>query len=400
MAQNTNIDTNTDFNKAKLIEAFGEINVSAFLDKWGPEKIVQLYDPEINMQGILVIDNTVLGPGIGGIRISPTITPREIFQFARATTWTCALANIPFGGAKAGIRANLFEIDKSRYIKSFAKKISQYVPEQYIVASDTNVSEKEIALFVEEIGDTRGATGKPERMGGIPFELGAIGFGIGVAIETSLTTAHSFVDIPSNLSDVKIAIQGFENIGSTVAKYIDKKGGKIVAISDHWNTIYNKNGINIENALKYSSAATEKQSIKNYKPAKLLPKEEIIKVDCDIFVSTSGRNVLTEETVDFLKAKMVVEGVNNPIAPAADQILHQKRTLILPNILTNAGAVISSYAEYTGKSAEMAFSWIESKVKENTKLVVQRSLEVNIPVRRTAKEIAKERILEAMEEKT
>lgn len=400
MAQNTNITTNNDFNKSRLIEAFGEINVSAFLDRWGPEKIVQLYDPEINMQGILVVDNTILGPGIGGIRISPTITPREIFQSARTMTWTCALANISFGGAKAGIRANPLEIDKSTYLKSFARKISQYVPEQYIATPDTNVGQEEMTSFVEEIGDTQGATGKPEKMGGIPLELGATGFGIGVAIENALITAHSFVDLPSTFSDAKISIQGFENIGSTVAKYVDKKGGTIVAISDQWNTIYNKNGINIDNILKYSSAATEKQSIKNYKSAKLLPKDSIIQVDCDIFVSSSDRNVLTEETVNLLKAKMVVEGINNPITPAADQILHQKRMLVLPNILTNAGAVISSYAEYTGKSAEAAFTMIEAKVKENTKLVVQHSLEGNISVRRIAKEMAKERILEAMEEKT
>lgn len=400
MAQNTNIITNTDFNKVKLVEAFGEINVSAFLDKWGPEKIVQLYDPKINMQGILVVDNTVLGPGIGGIRISPTITPREIFQSARVMTWTCALANVPFGGAKAGIRVNPFEIDKSLYIKSFAKKISQYVPEQYIATPDTNVGQKEIAVFVEEVGDAQGATGKPERMGGIPFEFGATGFGIGAAIETSLTTAHSFVDFPSNLSNTKISIQGFGNIGSTVAKYIDKKGGNIVALSDRWNTIYNKNGINIDNAVKYSSASTEKHSIKNCKPAKLLPEKDIIKVDCDIFVLTSDRNMLTEESVHFLKAKMVVEGVNNSITPAADHVLHQRRVLSLPDILTNAGEAISSYAEYTGKSAEMAFTLIESKVKENTKLVIQRSLEENIPMRRIAKEMAKERILEVMEEKT
>ena len=398
MAQMTNIKANNEFNHAKLIEIFSEINVSAFLDKWGPEKVVQVYDPDINMQGILVIDNTVLGPGNGGIKISPTITPREVFQSARTRTWTCALANLPFGGAKSGIRADPFKVDKTQYIRSFAKRISPYVSEQYIATPDIGVGQEEIAEFVEEIVDRRGATGKPEKMDGIPQELGTTGFGVGVAIEVSLNIAHSLISLPKNIYDIKVAIQGFENVDSTIAKYLTSKGAKIVAISDYWSTIYSQDGIEIESVLKYSGAVTRKHSVKNYKPATILPKEDIIKVDCDIFVSASGRNAITEETTNLLKAKYVAEGIDNPITPTTDQLLYQKGVFVLPNILTDIGSAVSSYAECNRKGVETTFTSIESRVKEVTELVVQRSLETNIPIRRVAKEIAKERILDAMEE--
>ena len=129
----------------------------------------------------------------------------------------------------------------------------------------------------------------------------------------------------------------------------------------------------------------------------MLAKEDVIKVDCNIFVPTTGNCVLTEENIRLLKSKCVVEGVNNPITAIADQMLHKKGILVLPDILTIAGGVISSYAEYNGNSSEMAFSLIESNIRETTNHVVQQSLNSDIPLRRVAKEMAKERILQAME---
>ena len=158
MINNKALNTNNDIN---LIKVLKDINVSAFLDSWGPLEVIQVYDPNINMQGILVIDNTVLGPGCGGIRISPTITPRLVFEQARKMTLTCALVDLNFGGAAAGIRANHFEINKKEFIRSFAKRVSPYVPGQYIARPDINITQEEMAVFSEEVGERRGATGKP-----------------------------------------------------------------------------------------------------------------------------------------------------------------------------------------------------------------------------------------------
>lgn len=397
MTHTGNPKANNKIDRENLIKVLEEINVSAFLNGWGPINVIQIYNPDFNMQGILVLDNAILGPACGGIKISPMITPHQVFLNARRMTLSCALVNVNFGGAAAGIRANPFEVDKIKLIKSFAKGVSPYVPDQYITGPDMHVGQGEMAAFVEEIGDRRGATGKPEDMGGIPHELGVIGFGMGVAIEASIEAVRSLSVLPSNISEVKIAIQGFENIGCTVGKYLANKDAKIVAISDNWCTIYDSEGIDITKFLGYSTATIEKQSLKHCKIGKILPKEDIVKIDCDIFVPTTDNKVLTEENARGLKSKCIVEGINNPTTPIADQMLHQEGVLVLPDILTMAGGAISSYAEYNGNSCEMAFSLIESKIRETTKQVIQHSLESGIPLRRVAKEIARERILQAME---
>jgi glutamate dehydrogenase (NAD(P)+) len=398
MTHTENPKAKNKIDRESLIKVLEEINVSAFLNGWGPINVIQIYNPDFNMQGILVLDNAILGPACGGIKISPMITPHQVFLNARRMTLSCALVNVNFGGAAAGIRANPFEVDKIKLIKSFAKGVSPYVPDQYITAPDIHVGKGEMAAFVEEIGDMRGATGKPEDMGGIPHELGVIGFGMGVAIEASIETVSSSSVLPSNISEVKIVVQGFDNIGCTVGKYLANKDAKIVAISDKWCTIYNPEGIDITKSLEYSSATTEKQSLKHSKMGKILPKEDIVKIDCDIFVPTTGNKMLTEENIGGQTLKCIVEGINNPITPIADQMLHNKGVLVLPDILTIAGGAISSYAEYNGNSCEMAFSLIESKIRDTTKMIIQNSLESGIPLRRVAKEIARERILQAMEE--
>ena len=134
-----------------VIEALDQVNVSSFLDSWGPEEVIQVYDPNTGMQGFLVIDNTALGPGKGGIRIGANVTPLEVFGLARAMTWKCSLADIPFGGAKSGIRADPYTIDKLKHVREFAKKIAPSVPSRYVSAPDMNVGEKEIEAFVETI---------------------------------------------------------------------------------------------------------------------------------------------------------------------------------------------------------------------------------------------------------
>ena len=395
MAKTRVTKSDNDTFSGKLIDDFNNSNIATFLDRWGPEEVIQVYDPEINMQGILIIDNTILGPGNGGIQISPLATPQKIFQLARTRTWTCALSNVPFGGAKAGIKADPFVINKIQYIKSFANKISHTVPYKYIATTDFNVGQYEIEEFVNIVGDSNGATGKPENMGGIPCELGTAGFGVGLAIDVSYNLLKNYLNLPKQFSDATVAIRGFENVGSGIAKYLYNKGSKIVAISDQWGGIYNQNGISIENVLKYSNVSSEKSSLKNYKPAKIITDKDILKIDCDIFISASGKNFLTEKTISHLKAKFFVEEINDPVTPVIEQLLNKKGVIVLPNILTDIGSVICSNAEYNRISVETAFTRIESKVKEITELVVQRSLETNSPIRRVAEEIAQEKILNA-----
>ena len=386
-----------ELNVSNLIDVLKETNVTAFLDNWGPAHVLQVYDSEINMHGTLVIDNISLGPGCGSLKIAPTITPHDVFQHARTMTYACALADVRLGGAGAGIRADPFEIDKIKFIKSFARKISPFVPDQYIATPNQYIGMDEMAAFVEEVGDLKGATGKPESMGGIPYELGGMGLGMGVIIEEGITAARSSLPLPRDISEARIAIQGFGNIGCSLANYLSKKGAQIIAISDEWCSIHSPEGIDINGIQEYSQTNGKIKPLKHWTGIKKQLKDEILKVDCDIFVGTTGNKIITEENVQCLNTKCVVEGVNNPITPIADRMLNKKGILVLPDILTMVSSAVSSYAEYRMDSSEMAFSLIESRIREITGNVVDRALRSGIPPRRVAKEIARERILEAGE---
>ena len=385
-----------------LEEMLESVNVTAFSDKWGPEKIIWVYDPDIGMEGILCIDNTALGPGKGGVRIRAGVTPAEVFKLARTMTWKCALADLPFGGAKGGINADPYTIDKIKYIKSFARGISVFVPSQWVSSPDMNVGEKEIEAFVAEVGDLKAATGKPERLGGIPHELGTTAFGIGVSIETTLEILSQVTPIQESLTGLKVTIQGFGNIGSELAKYLSNKGAKVVGIGDYWGAVYNPDGIDISKALRHAYATDEAHSIKYCERATEIPRDDLLYVDCDILVPAAVSNVITAENADSIKAKLVVEAANIPTTAQAEEMLFKRGILVIPDILVNAGGVIGSYIEYLGKSADEAFAIIDSKIRKNTKQVIEASIKsetITLP-RMVAMEIAMERVSKAMHHRT
>lgn len=391
------MDAKTVLSTERVIQAMDQVNVSSFLDSWGPEEVIQVYDPITQMQGVLVIDNTALGPGKGGIRISSTVTPLEVFRLARAMTWKCSLAGIPFGGAKSGIRADPYTINKLKYVEEFAKKVAPSTPSRYIAAPDMNVGEKEIATFVDTVGDLQAATGKPSKLGGIPHELGTTGFGVGVALETAFEMIGDSIGLPSDLADTRVVIQGFGNVGLWIAKYLENKGAKIVALNDYWGTIYNIDGLDISKAEKHAYATSEKSSIKNYKQGTVLGRDAILGIDCDIFVPCAVGDVINEGTWHSIKAKMIVEGANNATRPISERLLFENGVVIIPDFLANAGGVIGSYVEYKNGNEEEAFAMIESKIKKNTELVVRDAMDRKLTPRQVALEIAQTRVLDAME---
>ena len=381
-------------------ELLKQVDVRSLYDRWGPEKVVHTYDPKTGVSGVLVIDNTARGPGKGGMRIAPDVTARLVFGLARTMTWKCALADLPFGGAKAGIRADPFKADRIMQVRSFARAVAPYLPSQWVGAPDMNVGEKEIEAFVNEIGDLKAATGKPQRLGGIPHETGTTGFGVGVAIETMLECLKGEAALPESLDRLRVVIQGFGNVGSELAKFLHRKGARVVGICDYWNTVYDENGIDIDKALKFAYAKNEGQSVGSYEGGKRIPNDSIYDIDCDIFVPAAIGNVITVETAPRLKAKAIVEAANNPTTEEAERFLHKKAVLVLPDILVNAGGVIGSYAEYVGQDIDKAFALIDSKIRRNTKLVLERSLRSGTIPRAVAMDIAMERVAEAMAQKS
>jgi glutamate dehydrogenase/leucine dehydrogenase len=397
MPQNEGGETFGPLKEGGLVNILEDINVSAFLDSWGPRNVMQVYNPEINMQGILVIDNIVLGPACGRIRISNNVTPREIHNDARVMTWSTALLDLNMGGAAAGIKADPTKIDKVQFIQSFARKVSPYVPDKFIAAPGDGVGQEEMKAFVDEVGDIQGATGKPEELGGIPTETGIVGLGIGVAIDAAVQLAPSSLGLPKKAEDLKVAIQGSDIKCSKLARFLDNRGYKVIAVSDEECTIHDQKGIEIDRLLKIYRMENTKSSLRRYKGAKFLEKEDIVGLKCDLLICTRPSSSCLDEQLKKVKAKCIIEGSSNSLSSITDQILNKKGIMILPDIITTGGAAIGAYAEHSKVSIERAFAMVDSKIRTVTKEAIQRSMEMGIPLRRVAREIAKDKILKALE---
>jgi len=376
------------------------VDIEKFADEWGPEKVLQVYDSNTGMKGILIIDNTALGPGKGGVRMTPTVNVEEVFRLARTMTWKCALAELPFGGAKSGIITNpkkILKEEKMSLIRAFAKSLRPFSPSQYIAAPDINTGEEEMAAYALANGYLKSCTGKPADMCvrpgeecGIPHEYGSTGYGVFHA--TKLAAEH----IGIKLKEGTTAIDGFGNVGSFLAKYISEFGAKIVAVTDSRGCIYNPNGLDYE---KLKKVKEETGSVTNYKQGQVLKHEQLFELPVDILVPASIPDVITEKNVDKIKAKVIVEAANIPVTYESESRLNEKGVLVIPDFIANAGGVISSYAEYIGENPQRMFQMVEEKIVKNVRSVIEKAEGEKIAPRDAALKIAQKRVREAMEKR-
>jgi len=376
------------------------VDIEKFADEWGPEKVLQVYDPHSRMRGILVIDNTSLGPGKGGIRMTSSVDVEEVFRLARTMTWKCALAELPFGGAKSGIIADPRKIPKEEklgLIKAFALALKPFSPSQYVAAPDINTGEEEMAAYALANGSLKSCTGKPAHMCvgpgekcGIPHEYGSTGYGVSHA--TKVAAEH----VGINLKEAQIAIDGFGNVGSFLAKYISEFGAKIVAVSDSRGCIYNPDGLDYGRLKKVKE---ETASVINYRPGQVLDYEELFELPVDILVPASVPDVINQKNVDGIGAKLIVEAANIPATRESEETLHEKGVLVVPDIIANAGGVISSYAEYMGENPQRMFEMVKEKIVRNVNLVLKRAEEEETAPRSAALRIAQGRIKKASEKR-
>jgi len=370
------------------------------IDEWGPEKVLQVYDPDTGMKGVLVIDNTSKGPGKGGIRFAPSVTPLEVFRLARTMTWKCAASGLPFGGAKGGIIADPNKVDRVSWMKSFAKMIRPYCPSQYIAATDVGTTELDMAIFAHEIGDMRACTGKPSELGGIPHELGTTGYGVSVALQTAFDILKELKIIQLSKSQTRVVIQGFGNVGSFAARFLDQNGIKVVGVSDVSGFIYSKdkNGLNIPKLMKDMKGKAKLSDLKDYE-YDLRDKDEIFEIDLDIFIPAAMGGVINNKTAPKLLGngvKMVVEAANIPTTVDACEYLYKNKIWVIPDFLANAGGVIGSFVEYQGRTEKEAFDLIEYKITKNIKEVLTEAIMKEENPRKIATELSKQIVYRAM----
>jgi glutamate dehydrogenase (NAD(P)+) len=373
-------------------------------DSFGPEYIVRVYDPKVGMEGFLVIDNTTIGIGKGGIRMTPTVTEEEVRRLARAMTWKNALAGIPFGGAKSGLvmpREALEKTAKSRALKkkiieAFARRLQPLLVTRYVAGPDVNSGEEEMRWFAEAAKDWRAATGKPgdyARKGakkgtwrGLPHELGSTGFGVAHA------TAVAAKALGINIKGASVAIEGFGNVGTFAFEHLAAMGAKIVAVADSRTAAYKEDGLDYGTAIK-----TKKKhgNLSAYPGAKGMHHDDIFGLPVDILIPAAVTDVINDSNKNTIQAKLIVEGANIPMREEVEEYLFGKGIFIVPDIVANAGGVISSYAEYMGYGADKMFRLVKDKVTASTSAVVKESLRSKENPRKVALRLAMQKVLKA-----
>jgi len=366
------------------------MEIGSFADEWGPEYVINVSDPATEMHGVVVLDNTALGPGKGGVRLQPDITIDEVFRLARAMTWKNSIMELPFGGAKGGI---IWESEKEKepIFRAFARSIHPITPQHYIAGPDMNCGEKEMGIIVEENHDYYAATGKPKEMGGLPHELGSTGFG--VALATEQACEHAGID----LKGAMIAIEGFGNVGTFTARFLAKRGARIMAVSDSKGTIcaHDENGeLDIDKLLQVKK---ETGAVNNYSPGIKRSCADLFGLPVDILIPGARPDVITKKNVGAVQAKIIVEAANIPIPWDVEETLWTEGVLVIPDFIANAGGVISSYVEWTHGTAANMFRMIKNRIPRVSHRVLTVSSKKGQTPRLVAERLAQRRVKKAME---
>ncbi|MDH5354924.1 MAG: Glu/Leu/Phe/Val dehydrogenase [Gammaproteobacteria bacterium] len=360
-------------------------DIFSLADDLGPFKVIHVQEPSIGLKGVLVIDNVARGPSIGGVRMAVDVTTEECARLARAMTFKNAAAGLPHGGGKAALVGdpNMPVEQKEELIRGFACALRE--AEQYIFAPDMGTDETCMAWVKDEINRV---VGLPREMGGIPLdEIGATGWGLSQAIKVAMDFC------PLETSSARFVVQGFGAVGKHVSRFLSQDGASAIAVSDSSGTIYNANGLDVEQLI---ALKTEGKPVTDYRDGETLEGDAIIDVDCDIWIPAARPDVIHEGNVHRLSTKMLVQGANIPITYAAEKILHEKGILSIPDFIANAGGVICAAMEYQRSSEAAVMSSIAEKLARNTLEVLETAKRESILPRDAALAMARSRLEEAM----
>lgn len=324
-------------------------------------------------QGYRVQHNTSRGPTKGGIRFHPDVDVNETTALAMWMTWKCAVANIPYGGAKGSVKVDTKKLSKrelEKLTRRFATEINIVIGERGdIPAPDIGTNAQVMAWIMDTFSMQAGyttpgvVTGKPLELGGSEGRVEATGRGVVVAAEEAAKALNM------DFSKSKVVVQGFGNVGSVAAQLAEEQGATVVGISDARGAIYNPKGLPIQElALRY---AGRDGGIAEFKECETLTNEELLELPCDILMPCAISAQIHDENADRIKAKLVVEGANGPTTVEADNILSDKGILVVPDILANSGGVIVSYFEWVQDLQN--FFWEENEVNNKLTRIMRMS---------------------------
>lgn len=323
-------------------------------------------------EGYRVVHSTVLGPSKGGIRYAMDVNQDEVMALAAWMSFKCAVANLPYGGAKGGIKCDpraMSDGELERLSRAYAMSMKDvFGVNKDIPAPDMGTSGREMAWILDEFNKVTGEdspgviTGKPIVIGGSLGRDAATGRGVMV------NTLAALKKMGLNPKEVSAAVQGFGNVGSHAARLLSEQGIKIVAIGDHTATFYNEKGIDIKAALDY--AAKNNRVLKGFTGGTEIGANDILTCKCDVLVPAALQNVISEEIAHNIQAKLIVEGANGPTMPEADAVLNDKKIIVVPDILANSGGVTVSYFEWVQNKAGYYWSETEVNTKHDEKMEI------------------------------
>jgi glutamate dehydrogenase (NAD(P)+) len=324
-------------------------------------------------EGFRVQHNSARGPTKGGLRYHPDVDLDETSALAMWMTWKCAVANIPYGGAKGSVRVDTKKLslrELEKLTRRFITEINVMVGERSdIPAPDIGTNAQVMAWIMDTLSMQAGytmpgvVTGKPIELGGSEGRVEATGRGVVVSAQEAAKT------IGMNLAGAKVVVQGFGNVGATAAKIIEEAGGSVVGVSDAIGGIYNPKGLPVREL--FTRYQGRDGGIREYKDAEQVSNEQLLELPCDVLIPAAISAQITGENADRIKAKLLVEGANGPCTPEADSILSDKGVFVVPDILANAGGVIVSYFEWVQDLQN--FFWEENEVNNRLEKIMRNS---------------------------
>jgi glutamate dehydrogenase (NAD(P)+) len=360
-------------------------NCFVFADSLGPSKIVHVHEPSIGLRAILVVDNVACGPSIGGVRVAEDVSVEECVRLARAMTFKNAAAGLPHGGGKAVLFADPRSdpAQKEILLRGLAKALRN--EDDYIFAPDMGTDEQCMAWIRDEIGRV---VALPREIGGIPLdEIGATGWGLLTATEV----AASMAGLP--LEGARVVVQGFGAVGRHAARYLTERGARLVGAADSRGAIYDPGGVDVAALWRLKD---EGGSVADYPGGERLERDAVVGLPCDIWIPAARPDVVNEDNVDRLQARLVVQGANIPFTPGAERVLHERGVLVVPDFIANAGGVICAAMEWRGATQSAALEAIHEKVERNTRTVLEDAGARGILPRAAAVEMAEARVRRAM----
>ncbi len=322
-------------------------------------------------EGFRVIHSNILGPSKGGIRYDMSVHMDEVKALAAWMTWKCAVVDIPFGGAKGGIKCNPRQMSAGeieRLTRAYTFAMAEiFGPDRDIPAPDMGTGPKEMAWLMDAYSRIQGmtvnnvVTGKPLVLGGSLGRAEATGRGVMVS------TLAAMVKLKINPYQASIAVQGFGNVGSYASLLLEERGCRVVAVSDLSGAYYNDKGIPVEKAIEYRDS--NNGHLEGFEMAEKISGEDLLTLKVDVLVPAATEDVITTKNAEKINVRLIVEGANGPTSANADPIINDKGIMVAPDILANAGGVTVSYFEWVQN--RLGYKWSAERVNRRSDRIMK-----------------------------